>query len=218
MYEMQRCHVTEQCGNRFAVASGLGSDQEDRITKSCVLGVDFGQRHTGLAISSTGGFAARPLKVLSRRLKPIDLLRMTADQVLGVALSEGADRIVVGMPVTLEGDINDNRTDSKHGRRCRNFAITLASKARPHGMKIFLCNEAGTTLGAVRSDSLGGLASSDLLSLEGADGEWLPRRLGAKNKKKAKKGCVDAKAAALLLQLYHRSPKTAIEVHPPEAS
>lgn len=53
-------------------------------------------------------------QVISRRLSSTELMTRTADEVLAVALKEGADELVVGIPVVMDGNINDFRTDSKH--------------------------------------------------------------------------------------------------------
>lgn len=90
---------------------------------SNVLGVDYGRRYTGLAISY-GGFAPRPLKVKLENTKDerciFKVIRTehpwvhTAYEVVTIAKNEGAEGIVVGMPRTLDGDIMDRNTDSSH--------------------------------------------------------------------------------------------------------
>lgn len=57
------------------------------------LGVDYGRRRTGLAVSS-GGLAPRPLEVVPSHPAP-NLIRAVVD----AALRERADEIVVGLPV-----------------------------------------------------------------------------------------------------------------------
>ena len=62
----------------------------------------------------------------------------TADEVLAVALKEGADELVVGIPVVMDGNINDFRTDSKH------VSQTLVDNARyllhcwPHACNVWI--------------------------------------------------------------------------------
>lgn len=64
-----------------------------------VLGVDFGPRQIGLAVSDETGFLARPLRSLR-----VERIREAPEAVADVAREEAADSIVVGMPVGLEGE------------------------------------------------------------------------------------------------------------------
>lgn len=64
-----------------------------------VLGVDFGPRQIGLAVSDETGFLARPLRSFT-----VERIREAPEAVAAVAREEEADAIVVGMPVGLEGD------------------------------------------------------------------------------------------------------------------
>jgi putative Holliday junction resolvase len=65
-----------------------------------VLGVDLGSRRIGLAISDPAGAVATPRGVLERSGDP------TADHrtITAVAREAGADRIVVGLPLSLSGE------------------------------------------------------------------------------------------------------------------
>jgi putative Holliday junction resolvase len=64
------------------------------------LAIDFGEARTGLAISDPTGTVARPLEVVDRAGTEPGLQRI-AD----VAHAEGVQRIVVGMPYTLRGEV-----------------------------------------------------------------------------------------------------------------
>ncbi|MGH8985672.1 MAG: Holliday junction resolvase RuvX [Acidimicrobiia bacterium] len=66
-----------------------------------VLGVDLGSRRIGLALSDPSGAVATPHRVLERSGDP------TADHrtITVVAREAGADRIVVGLPLSLSGDV-----------------------------------------------------------------------------------------------------------------
>lgn len=95
----------------------------------------------------------------------------------------------------------------------------MAVKARNSGLKVFLFDEANTTLKAAQGDftSLRAPAYTDMGRLwEDNDPLALPRLQGAK-KRKEKKANVDAKAAALLLQSYFGNPNAALEVRAPNA-
>jgi putative transcription antitermination factor YqgF len=63
-----------------------------------VLALDYGSARTGVAVSDPTGAVARPLGVVERAGTEAGLAR-----VLEIARAEGAERIVVGLPVTLLG-------------------------------------------------------------------------------------------------------------------
>ncbi len=66
-----------------------------------VLGVDLGSRRIGLSISDPTGVVATPHRVLERSGDPAaDRRTITA-----IAREAGADRIVVGLPLSLSGDV-----------------------------------------------------------------------------------------------------------------
>ena len=64
-----------------------------------VLALDYGSARTGVAVSDPTGTVARPLEVVARAASDAGLMR-----VLELAASEGVERIVVGLPVTLRGE------------------------------------------------------------------------------------------------------------------
>ncbi len=64
------------------------------------LGLDVGERRIGVAISDPEGRLAVPLRVLERRGGDAD-----ARAVAELARREGAGRIVVGLPVSLDGSL-----------------------------------------------------------------------------------------------------------------
>jgi putative pre-16S rRNA nuclease len=62
------------------------------------LGIDFGEKRIGLAISDPGGRLAVPLTTLERRND-----RSALRQIAEIARREGVERLVLGEPVDLEG-------------------------------------------------------------------------------------------------------------------
>lgn len=66
-----------------------------------VLGVDLGSRRIGLALSDAGGTVASPLAVLERGAVPAD----DHEAIAGVAREHDVKTIVVGLPLTLEGEV-----------------------------------------------------------------------------------------------------------------
>jgi putative holliday junction resolvase len=72
-----------------------------------VLGVDFGSRRVGLAISDPSRTLARPLTTLSVRSAG-DAVRQVATMIAELAAeSDGLAAIVVGLPARLDGSPND---------------------------------------------------------------------------------------------------------------
>ncbi len=65
---------------------------------SRILGVDYGERRIGLALSDPLGIIAKPLKVIDRK-KTIDYL----SAIIETAKERDVNKIVVGMPFTLKG-------------------------------------------------------------------------------------------------------------------
>ena len=64
-----------------------------------VLALDYGSARTGVAISDPTGTVARPLCVVERARSGAGLARVAA-----LVGAEDADRVVVGMPLTLKGE------------------------------------------------------------------------------------------------------------------
>ena len=64
-----------------------------------VLALDYGVARTGVAVSDPTGTVARPLQVVERAATEAGIARL-----LELAREEGAERIVVGLPVTLRGE------------------------------------------------------------------------------------------------------------------
>jgi putative Holliday junction resolvase len=64
-----------------------------------VLAVDYGRARTGVAVSDSTGTVARPLEVVEHARSARGLARIAA-----LAEREGAERVVVGMPLTLRGE------------------------------------------------------------------------------------------------------------------
>jgi putative holliday junction resolvase len=65
-----------------------------------VLALDYGAARTGVAVSDPSGTLARPLEVVERAASPTGLERLAA-----IVREERPARIVVGLPLTLRGDV-----------------------------------------------------------------------------------------------------------------
>ena len=65
---------------------------------SRVLGIDYGERRIGLALSDPMGIIAKPLRTIDRK-KTTDYI----SEILNTAKEKNANIIVVGLPLTLRG-------------------------------------------------------------------------------------------------------------------
>ncbi len=63
-----------------------------------VLALDYGSARTGVAVSDPTGTVARPLCVVERARSAVGLARLRE-----LVRDEGAERVVVGLPLTLRG-------------------------------------------------------------------------------------------------------------------
>ena len=64
-----------------------------------VLALDYGAARTGVAVSDATGTLARPLTVVERAASETGLR-----QLVELVAAEGAEHIVVGLPLTLRGE------------------------------------------------------------------------------------------------------------------
>lgn len=64
-----------------------------------VVALDYGSARTGVAVSDPTGTIARPLGVVERAASEAGLARLAE-----LVRAEGADRVVVGLPLTLRGE------------------------------------------------------------------------------------------------------------------
>jgi len=64
-----------------------------------IVALDFGSARTGVAVSDATGTIARPLEVVERASSPDGLARVRA-----IVHEQEAERVVVGLPLTLRGE------------------------------------------------------------------------------------------------------------------
>jgi putative Holliday junction resolvase len=106
-------------------------------TKGRVLGVDFGDTRTGLAVSDTSRFLASGIGYVS----PGGIVK-TADKVAEVALEQKVSAIVVGLPKNMDG------SEGFRADRCREFADLL--RERLENIPVAMMDERMTTMSASR--------------------------------------------------------------------
>ena len=85
-----------------------------KATKGRILGVDFGDTRTGLAVSDASRFLASGIGYVSP-----GGIQKTADKVALVAREQKVSAIVVGLPKNMDG------SEGFRAERCREFAGLL---------------------------------------------------------------------------------------------
>ena len=108
-----------------------------------VLGVDYGERRIGLALSDPLGIIAKPLKVIDRKKTP-DYL----SEIMEISKAKDVKRIVVGVPFTLKGE------HSKQTEIVKNFIEELFTLGK---IQIISIDERLSSVAAERSLQLQGV-------------------------------------------------------------
>ena len=106
-------------------------------TKGKILGVDFGDTRTGLAVSDVGRFLASGIGCVSP-----GGIEKTAQCVAEIARERGVGAVVVGLPRNMDG------SEGRRADRCREFAMLLS--ARLDGICVAMIDERLTTVSASR--------------------------------------------------------------------
>jgi putative pre-16S rRNA nuclease len=72
------------------------------------LGIDYGQRRIGLAISDATGLLARPWKTVARQGNPSQVAAALASEISGLQSEpDGLEAVVLGFPRRLNGEEHD---------------------------------------------------------------------------------------------------------------
>jgi putative holliday junction resolvase len=87
-----------------------------------VLGIDFGERRIGLAISDESATLARPLRTLHRGASDAQLVADLVSDIGQLRRQDGLDTIVLGLPLRLDG------TPTGLTARVRALALELAAR------------------------------------------------------------------------------------------
>ena len=106
-------------------------------TKGRILGVDFGDTRTGLAVSDTSRFLASGIGYVSP-----GGIQKTADKVAEVAREQKVSAIVVGLPKNMDG------SEGFRAERCREFASLLREQLED--IPVAMIDERMTTMSASR--------------------------------------------------------------------
>jgi putative Holliday junction resolvase len=73
-----------------------------------VVAIDYGSARTGVAVSDPTGTVARPVGVIERAGTETGLERLAE-----LIAAEGAERVVVGMPLTLRGEHGEQARETE---------------------------------------------------------------------------------------------------------
>ena len=106
-------------------------------TQGKILGVDFGDVRTGLAVSDASRLIASGIGYVTP-----GGIEKTADAVAEIAKEQKVAGIIVGMPVNMDG------THGSRAQRCTKFAGLL--KERLDGVAVAMFDERMTTMTASR--------------------------------------------------------------------
>lgn len=99
-----------------------------------ILSVDFGRAHTGIAVCDKSEFLASPVTVIQEKYVPV-----LVDKVAALAAEKKAERIVVGLPVNMNG------TEGESAQNARRFADDLHTAS---GIPVDMLDERCTTMEA----------------------------------------------------------------------
>ena len=116
--------------------------QETRIidlksTSGRILGVDFGDTRTGVAVSDISRFLASGIGYVSP-----GGIEKTADKIAEIAREQKVGAIVVGLPKNMDG------SEGFRAERCREFAQML--RTRLENLPVAMIDERLTTMSASR--------------------------------------------------------------------
>lgn len=110
---------------------------ELKTTTGRILGVDFGDARTGLALSDPSRFLASGIGYISP-----GGIEKTATAVSGIAKEKGVVAVVVGLPRNMDG------SEGFRAERCRAFAGLIAAKCPE--IRVAMMDERLTTMSAAR--------------------------------------------------------------------
>ena len=105
-------------------------------TTGKILGVDFGDTRTGLAVCDPSRLLASGIGYVSP-----GGIEKTADAVAEIAGNERVSALVVGLPVNMDG------SEGGRAARCRKFGSMLAERT---GLPVLMFDERMTTMTATR--------------------------------------------------------------------
>ncbi len=110
--------------------------EEIKKSQGRIMGIDFGEVRTGVAVSDIGRFLASGIGYIK-----VGGLHKTAEKIAEMTLEQGVSAIVIGCPVNMNG------TEGPRAERCRDFAEEVA---RLTDLPVAMIDERMTTMAASR--------------------------------------------------------------------
>ena len=104
-----------------------------------LLGLDYGEKYVGVAVSDPSGILASPLESVYR--KEENKLRKTYARIEEIVREYGVEKIIVGLPKNM------NNTEGDSAAHCREFA---ANSERRTGLPVVLWDERLSSISANR--------------------------------------------------------------------
>ena len=104
-----------------------------------ILGLDYGSKTVGVAVSDLLGITAQPLLTIERKQE--DKLRQTLAKIEALAAEYGADRLVLGLPKNMNNTL---------GERAEKTLAFRDMRERRTGLPVILWDERLTTMAAER--------------------------------------------------------------------
>jgi putative Holliday junction resolvase len=162
--------------------------------RGCVLGLDYGSRRIGLAVSDEAGLFAFPAGALERTGLQRDLAALAA-----LIAERGVTRVVVGLPLHMSG------RGGPEAEAARAFARALGEAVQ---LPVDLLDERWTTREAERAlrDAPGKRSAQRAGGERSSAGKRSAQRAGGErsspSRRKRSRGSVDSVAATLLLRTY----------------
>ena len=104
-----------------------------------LLGLDYGEKYVGVAVSDPSGILASPLESVYR--KEENKLRKTYARIEEIVREYGVEKIIVGLPKNM------NNTEGDSAAHCREFT---ANVERRTGLPVVLWDERLSSISANR--------------------------------------------------------------------
>lgn len=102
-----------------------------------LIGLDYGTRTVGVAVSDALGITAQPVETITR--KEENKLRKTLARIESIIEEYGVDKIVVGLPLNMDD------SEGERALACREFADKLERRT---GLPVIMWDERLTTVEA----------------------------------------------------------------------
>ncbi|HIU79224.1 MAG TPA: Holliday junction resolvase RuvX [Candidatus Avilachnospira avicola] len=119
------------------------------------MGLDYGSRTVGVALSDELGLIASPYETVTREKE--GKLRPTLRRILEICRDEGVDRIILGLPLNMDG------SRGERAEKTEAFRELLRSRLLSEGMEpdIILWDERLSTVGAIEILEESGVPASE---------------------------------------------------------